>query len=116
MGLQSEGDLVRGQLDTVGFAVTEAQAEDVHRAALEAVAGDLAAQDARLGMDLVRRIAERLGDPPPVGAVLATGASLSSPQLAVAEATRRAGLGTTAPSNLHHWVGYVAAGWRPGRS
>jgi len=53
MGLRSEGDLVRGQLDT----------------------------------------------------------SLSEPQLPVVQATRDAGLGTTAPSNLHHWVGYAAVGY-----
>ena len=29
MGLRSQGDLVRGQLDTVGFVVTREQAEDV---------------------------------------------------------------------------------------
>lgn len=34
MGLRSEGDLVRGQLDAVGFPVTAAQAEDVVTAAL----------------------------------------------------------------------------------
>ncbi len=36
MGLRSEGDLVRGQLDTVGFVVTREQAEDALRAALAA--------------------------------------------------------------------------------
>lgn len=64
------------------------------------------------GMELVRRTAERLGRRAPVGTVLATGTSLTGPQLAVSDATLAAGLGTTAPANLHHWVGYVAAGWR----
>lgn len=64
------------------------------------------------GMELVRRTAERLGRPLPTGSVLATGTSLTGPQLAVSDATRRAGLSVTAPANLHHWVGYVAAGWR----
>jgi len=64
------------------------------------------------GMELLRRTSERLGRPAPTGTVLATGTSISGPQLPVSEATRAAGLGTTAPSNLAHWVGYVASGWR----
>jgi hypothetical protein len=36
MGLLSVGDLVRGQLDTVGFAVTREQSEDVVAAAIRA--------------------------------------------------------------------------------
>jgi hypothetical protein len=41
MGLRSEGDLVRGQLDTVGFPVTAEQAEEVVSTALrlEGMAG-----------------------------------------------------------------------------
>jgi len=64
------------------------------------------------GMELLRRTSERLGRPVPAGTVLATGTSISGPQLPVSQATRTAGLGTTAPSNLAHWVGYVASGWR----
>lgn len=64
------------------------------------------------GMELVRRTALRLGRPVPRGSVLATGTSLTGPLLPVSDATRAAGLGVTAPANLHHWVGYVAAGWR----
>ncbi len=64
------------------------------------------------GMEMVRRTAERLGRPVPLGTVLRYGSSLSEPQLAVTETTLAAGLGTTAPSNLHHWVGYVTVGWR----
>ena len=36
MGLRSEGEVVRGQLDTVGFAVTREQAEDVVARAIQA--------------------------------------------------------------------------------
>jgi len=43
MGLRSEGELVRGQLDTVGFAVTREQAEDVVARAIEAERQRLAA-------------------------------------------------------------------------
>ena len=37
MGLRSAGDLVRGQRDSVGFVVTEEQAEDVVLTAVELV-------------------------------------------------------------------------------
>ncbi|MCJ7755080.1 MAG: hypothetical protein MUP13_11005, partial [Thermoanaerobaculales bacterium] len=34
MGLPSDGDLVRGQMDTVGFVVHQAEAEEVVAAAI----------------------------------------------------------------------------------
>lgn len=60
------------------------------------------------GLDLVRRTTERLGLPVPEGHFLRYGTSLSEAELPVSKATREAGLGYTAPSNLHHWVGYAA--------
>jgi len=50
MGLPSEGDLVRGQLDTVGFVVEQPAAEDIVAAAIRLEEDSLAEQDARLGM------------------------------------------------------------------
>ena len=50
MGLSSEGDLVRGQLDTVGFVVGQPAAEEVVAAAVRLEQDSLAEQDARLGM------------------------------------------------------------------
>ena len=60
------------------------------------------------GLDLVRRTAARTGLPVPEGHFLRYGTSLSEAELPVSQATRNAGLGYTAPSNLHHWVGYAA--------
>ncbi len=60
------------------------------------------------GLDLVRRTVEWLQLPVPEGHFLRYGTSLSEAELPVSEATRGAGLGYTAPSNLHHWVGYAA--------
>lgn len=60
------------------------------------------------GLDLLRRTAGRLGEPAPEGRLLRYGTSISEAELAVSEATRKAGLGYTAPSNFHHWVGYGA--------
>ncbi len=48
MGLRSEGDLVRGQMDAVGFVVTADQAEDVLTHAIEAESNALANDRARL--------------------------------------------------------------------
>ncbi len=50
MGLHSEGDRVRGQMDTVGFVVEEAAADDVVSTAIDLEHESLAAQDRRLGM------------------------------------------------------------------
>ena len=60
------------------------------------------------GLELVRRTAERTRMPVPVGTLLRYGTSLSEAELPVSAATRTAGLGYTAPSNLHHWVAYGA--------
>ena len=54
----------------------------------------------------------QLGNPVPTGHLLRYGTSLSEAEVPVSEATREAGLGYTAPSNLHHWVGYAAVGYR----
>jgi AmmeMemoRadiSam system protein B len=67
------------------------------------------------GLEVLRRTAERIGDPPPVGHLLRYGTSLSEPELPVSRATRDAGLGYTAPSNLHHWVGYASVGYLASR-
>jgi AmmeMemoRadiSam system protein B len=63
------------------------------------------------GLELLRKTAALSGSGVPHGTLLRYGTSLSEPQLPVAQATRDAGLGTTAPSNLHHWVGYAAVGY-----
>jgi AmmeMemoRadiSam system protein B len=63
------------------------------------------------GLELLRRVAAKTGQPAPVGHLLRYGTSLSEPTLPVSQATRDAGLGFTAPSNLHHWVGYAAVGY-----
>jgi len=68
------------------------------------------------GLELLRRLAERLGEPVPEGHLLRYGTSVSEAELGVGEATRRAGLGYTAPSNLHHWVGYGALAYTLGPS
>ena len=36
----------------------------------------------------------------------------SEPELPVSTETRENGLGYTAPSNFHHWVGYAAIGYQ----
>lgn len=63
------------------------------------------------GLELLRKTAALSGSGVPHGTLLRYGTSLSEPQLPVVQATRDAGLGTTAPSNLHHWVGYAAVGY-----
>jgi len=64
------------------------------------------------GLELLRRTALLEGRPAPAGTLLRYSTSLSEPEPPVAAATRAAGLGTTAPSNLHHWVGFFALGIR----
>lgn len=63
------------------------------------------------GLEVLRKTAERIGEPVPVGHLLRYGTSVSEAELPVARETRDAGLGYTAPSNLHHWVGYAAIGY-----
>lgn len=54
------------------------------------------------GMMLLADLAGRLGLPAPQGVPVAYGTSVGGPELPL----RETGLGTTAPSNLYHFVGY----------
>jgi AmmeMemoRadiSam system protein B len=63
------------------------------------------------GLELLRKIAVESGEDIPEGTLLSYGTSLSEPELPVSAETRENGLGYTAPSNLHHWVGYAALGY-----
>lgn len=63
------------------------------------------------GLELLRDLAAKTGLPVPEGHLLRYATSLSEPQLPVSPETLDAGLGTTAPSNLHHWVGYTTVGF-----
>ncbi len=62
------------------------------------------------GLELTRKVAARLGLPVPVGRVLRYGTSLTEAEPRVPREVREEGLGTTAPSNFHHFVGYLALG------
>jgi len=64
------------------------------------------------GLEVLRKVALATEGQVPTGALLRYGTSLSEPELPVSDAVRAAGLGYTAPSNFHHWVGYVAVGYR----
>jgi AmmeMemoRadiSam system protein B len=66
------------------------------------------------GLELLRDVAEKTGIGTPDGHFLRYATSLSEPQLPVSQETLDAGLGTTAPSNLHHWVGYATVGFTSG--
>jgi AmmeMemoRadiSam system protein B len=66
------------------------------------------------GLELLRTTAALSGAGVPQGVLLRYGTSLSEPELPVSQATRETGLGKTAPSNLHHWVGYAAVGYSLG--
>ena len=63
------------------------------------------------GLELLRDLADKTGLETPEGHFLRYATSLSEPQLPVSKETLDAGLGTTAPSNLHHWVGYATIGF-----
>jgi AmmeMemoRadiSam system protein B len=63
------------------------------------------------GLELLRDLAAQTGLAIPEGHFLRYATSLSEPQLPVSKDTIDAGLGTTAPSNLHHWVGYATVGF-----
>ncbi len=63
------------------------------------------------GVELMRDLAAKTGLPAPRGHLLRQATSLSEPLLPVSKATLATGLGTTAPSNLHHWVGYLTVGY-----
>ncbi len=66
------------------------------------------------GVKLLGDVAEKTGIGTPEGHFLRYATSLSEPQLPVSQETLEAGLGTTAPSNLHHWVGYATVGFTSG--
>jgi len=91
MGLRSEGDVVRVyKLPWCGrFSVP-------------------------FGVKLLGDVAEKTGMGTPEGHFLRYATSLSEPMLPVSQKTLDAGLGTTAPSNLHHWVGYATVGFTVG--
>jgi len=63
------------------------------------------------GLELMRKLALTIEGAVPHGDLLRYGTSVSEPELAVDAATRAAGLGYTAPSNFHHWVGYASIGY-----
>ena len=64
------------------------------------------------GLEFLRRVALETAGRAPVGELLRYGTSLSGPELPVRAENREGGLGYTAPSNFHHWVGYAAVGYR----
>jgi AmmeMemoRadiSam system protein B len=64
------------------------------------------------GLELLRKVSIATEGETPYGSLLRSGTSLSEPELPVTSASRESGLGYTAPSNLHHWVGYAAVGYR----
>ncbi len=65
-----------------------------------------------LGLETLRLLAGKLGQPIPVGHMLRHSSSISDLELPVSNATRDAGLGTTAESNLCHWVDYLTVGYK----
>lgn len=67
------------------------------------------------GLEVLRQVAGMLGMNDPEGHLLRYATSISEPELPVTLATKEAGLGLTAPSNLHHWVGYVTVGVTAGK-
>ena len=63
------------------------------------------------GLELLRKVSLSTTGKIPYGTLLRYGTSLSEPELPVSSATRSSGLGYTAPSYFHHWVGYAAVGY-----
>lgn len=63
------------------------------------------------GLEVLRKLSIATEGETPYGSLLRSGTSLSEPELPVSPASRESGLGYTAPSNLHHWVGYSAVGY-----
>ncbi|HEX6791956.1 MAG TPA: AmmeMemoRadiSam system protein B [Candidatus Krumholzibacteria bacterium] len=61
------------------------------------------------GLSVASRVNEALGGRALTGTVLDYGTSLGEVSL---DLERIPALGTTAPNNLHHWVGYAAIGYR----
>ncbi len=97
MGNPSQGDQIRGQLDTVGYVVTPEQANDRMKAVLPA---------ARTSSDVNTGIIG--GICPHDDHLLQYGTSISEPEPVLLPETRSQGLGYTAASNLHHWVGFFS--------
>jgi AmmeMemoRadiSam system protein B len=64
------------------------------------------------GLELLRKVSLAMEGKTPTGDLLRYGTSLSEPELPVSEEARSNGLGYTAPSNFHHWVGYAAVGYQ----
>ncbi len=60
------------------------------------------------GTNTLAHLMKDLGHPPLKGVFLRYGDSVELGELDV----RHTGMGVTAPANLHHWVGYVAIGYR----
>jgi AmmeMemoRadiSam system protein B len=60
------------------------------------------------GVDFLHRLTEQRQMPPLVGSLLCYDTSVALGELPV----RALGLGQTASSNLHHWVGYTAMGFK----
>jgi len=66
------------------------------------------------GLELLRKVALESEGKVPEGALLRYGTSLTEAELPVSSEARETGLGYTAPSNFHHWVGYASVGyWIP---
>ncbi len=63
------------------------------------------------GLEVLRKVALTTQDKVPEGALLRYGTSLTEPELPISAEARKNGLGYTAPSNFHHWVGYAAVGY-----
>lgn len=63
------------------------------------------------GLEVLRKVALQTEGVVPSGTLLRYGTSLEGPELAVTAEAREGGLGSTAPSNFHHWVGYAAVGY-----
>lgn len=61
------------------------------------------------GLDVASRVSETLDSKTLSGTLLDYGTSVAETSLDLDEIL---GLGATAPNNLHHWVGYVAVGYR----
>jgi len=64
------------------------------------------------GLEVLRKVSLETEGRAPTGKLLDYGTSLEGPELAVSEQAREDGLGYTAPSNFHHWVGYAAIGFQ----
>ncbi len=63
------------------------------------------------GLEVLRKVALETAGAAPKGELLKYGTSLGGPELPVSADARKGGFGYTAPSNLYHWVGYIAVGF-----